>query len=127
VKLLGAVVDPTLVVAYEREAGVMLAGATPVPLSEIIWGLLAALSVMVTWPLREPSAVGVNVRLIVQLLLAGTELPQVLFCAKSPLTTMLLTLKATDEPLLSVTDLTALVLPTATLPNARELLEREAR
>lgn len=102
-------------------------GATPVPDKLIFCGLLLALSVIVTWPLREPAAVGVKVMLITQLPLAATEAPQVLVCAKSPLTTMLATLSATLELLESVTVLTALVLPMATLPNDRELFERLAR
>src|SRR6185436_5192045 len=81
---------------------------------------------MVTVPVRDPVAVGVNVMEIVQLPRAATELPHVLVWAKSPVTVMLPTLKATDEPLLTITDFGALVLPTATLPNERELLERLA-
>ena len=96
------------------------------PLSVIFCGLLFALSLMVTVPVRDPAAVGVNVMEIVQLPRAATELPHVLVWAKSPVTVMLPTLKATDEPLLTVTDFGALVLPTATLPNERELLERLA-
>jgi hypothetical protein len=90
-------------------------------------GLLLALSVIVTVPEREPAAVGVNVMLMVQLPRPATEPPQVFVCAKSPATTMLLTLNAVEALLLSVTDLAALLLPTATLPKERELLERLAR
>jgi hypothetical protein len=46
-----------------------------VPLREITWGVPAALSVIVTAPLRGPVAVGVNVTLIVQLAPAATVLP----------------------------------------------------
>ena len=104
----------------------MVAGATPVPLKEIRCGLLFALSVIVTCPVREPAAVGVNVMLMVQLPRPGTELPQVLVWAKSPVIAIPLMLKAVDELLLSVTERDALVLPTATLPKERELLERLA-
>ena len=62
-----------------------MTGAVPVPVSEIVCGLLEALSVMVNVPLRVPPPVGINVRLIVQLELAATLEPQVLVCAKSPL------------------------------------------
>jgi len=62
-----------------------MTGAVPVPVSEIVCGLLEALSVMVNVPLRVPPPVGVNVTLIVQLELAATLEPQVLVCAKSPL------------------------------------------
>jgi hypothetical protein len=104
----------------------MAADATPVPLSVIFCGLVFALSVIVTIPVRDPAAVGVNVIEIVQLPRAATELPQVLVWAKSPVMVMLPTLKTTDEPLLTVTDFAALVIPTATVPNERELLERLA-
>jgi hypothetical protein len=104
----------------------MAADATPVPLSVIFCGLVFALSVIVTIPVRDPAAVGVNVIEIVQLPRAATELPQVLVWAKSPVMVMLPTLKTTDELLLTVTDFAALVIPTATLPNERELLERLA-
>jgi hypothetical protein len=61
-------------------------GTTPVPLRVIVCGLPAASSAMVTAAIRVPVAVGVNVTLIVQFpLFEGTELPQVLVCAKSPL------------------------------------------
>lgn len=42
------------------------------------------MSVMVNVAVRVPAAVGVKVRLIVQLPPAGTELPQVLVSEKSP-------------------------------------------
>ena len=43
-----------------------------------VWGLPLALSVMLTEAVRLPLAEGLNVTLIVQLLPAATELPQVL-------------------------------------------------
>jgi hypothetical protein len=56
--------------------------AVPVPLSVIECGLPVALSVMDTVAVRVPSAVGVNVTLIVQFpLFPATELPHVLVCA----------------------------------------------
>ncbi len=50
----------------------------PVPAKLIVCGLLPALSEMLSWPLKGPSADGVKVRLMVQLEPAFTELPQVL-------------------------------------------------
>jgi hypothetical protein len=50
----------------------------PVPVKLIFCGLLAALSVIVTTPVRVPVTVGVKVTVIVHLLDAGTEVPQVL-------------------------------------------------
>src|SRR5690348_230549 len=61
----------------------------PVPVRLTNCGLPGALSVTVRSPFRVPSAVGVNVTLIVQLAPARTELPQLLFSAKSPLVAML--------------------------------------
>jgi len=62
-----------------------MTGAVPVPVSETLCGLFEALSVIVSVPVREPLAVGVNVTLTVQLELAATLAPQLLVCAKSPL------------------------------------------
>lgn len=63
-------------------------GSTPVPVSDTPWGLPAALSVMLTLPVRFPMAVGLKVTLIAQFapaarvaLLAG----HVFVSAKSPL------------------------------------------
>ena len=62
-----------------------ITGAVPVPVRETVWGLFEALSVMVSVPLRDPLAVGVNVTFTVQLELAATLEAQLLVCAKSPL------------------------------------------
>ena len=61
---------------------------TPVPLRLAVWGLPAALSATLSVPLRAPVAVGVNVTLIVQLVLAARVeglKGQLLVWAKSPL------------------------------------------
>ena len=63
----------------------VMTGTVPVPVSETACGLLEALSVMVSAPVREPLAVGVKVTLTVQLELPATLVPQLLLCAKSPL------------------------------------------
>ena len=60
-------------------------GASPVPLRVTVWGLLPALSVSVSAPVRLPAAVGVKVTLISQPAPAATEPAQVLVWAKSPL------------------------------------------
>jgi hypothetical protein len=49
----------------------------PIPLSGTCCGLPVALSVTLSPALRVPVAVGLNVRLIVQLAAAARELPQV--------------------------------------------------
>jgi hypothetical protein len=55
-----------------------------VPVRLTVCGLPLALSVMVSVAVRLPKVVGVNVRLIVQLPFASTELPQLFVCPKSP-------------------------------------------
>jgi hypothetical protein len=90
---------------------------TPVPAKLTVCGLLEALSVSVRLPERLPAAVGVNVTLITQLLLAatGTVVLQVVplaAIAKSPVTVMLVKLKDAVPLLVTVTGLAALVVPT---------------
>lgn len=61
----------------------------PVPLSGTKAGLVIALSLIVSVPVREPSAEGVNVTPMLQLAPAPIPLPQVLLAtAKSPLVPM---------------------------------------
>ena len=99
-----------------RVDGARLAiGAMPVPLSEAVCVVPLTpplLSVTVSVPLRVPDAAGVKVRLITQLPLAGTELPQLFVSAKSPITAMLVMVSATAPVLLSVTLWAALVVST---------------
>jgi hypothetical protein len=56
-----------------------------VPLRLTVWGLLLALSVSLSVPVRFPAAVGVKVTLISQPAPAATEPAQVLVWEKSPL------------------------------------------
>ena len=58
VTLLGALVAPTPKLPKDKVDGVMVTGAVPVPVSEDVWGLLAALSVTVRVPVRVPVVVG---------------------------------------------------------------------
>jgi len=78
----------------------------------MVCGDPAALSVMLTAPVRVPVAVGVNVTLMVQEAPAATELPQVFVSAKSPLAVMLVMLNVPLPVLVSVEDWGALVVPT---------------
>jgi len=79
------------------------------------WGLVEALSTMVTAAVRVPVAVGVNVTPIEQFDPAATLPPQVLVAPKSaafvPETLMLLTLSAALPVLESVTVCVALEVP----------------
>ena len=69
----------------ERLVGERLTAAeAPVPERPSDWGLPGALSVILTEAVRPPEAVGVKVTVIVQLLLAPTEVPQLLLSPKSP-------------------------------------------
>ena len=65
----------------DKLAGVNAAASTPIPLRDRVCGLLLASSVAVRVPVREPSAVGVNVTLMVQVAPAASVLPQLLDCA----------------------------------------------
>jgi hypothetical protein len=82
-----------LVVFSACDANVKLVGANvttgvlaaaPVPVSGTNCGLPAALSAKLTFALRAPVAVGVNVTLTVQFAFAASEAGQALVCAKSP-------------------------------------------
>lgn len=85
------------------------------PLKVIVWGLLLALSAMLTDALRAPTAVGVNVTLIEQLAPAKTLLPQVFVWEKSPefvpARPTLVMLREAFPVLVSVTGCAALVVP----------------
>jgi hypothetical protein len=69
---------------------------TPVPFRATACGLPAALSVMLSAPVRAPDAVGVNVSCIVQPEPTGRVARQLLVCAKSPTVAMLLS--ASGDP-----------------------------
>jgi hypothetical protein len=68
----------------------------------MVWGLLLALSVSVSAPLRLPPAVGLKVTLMEQLAPAATEPPHVLVWVKSPVSVMVKGVKAPLPVLVSV-------------------------
>jgi hypothetical protein len=76
VNTLAALVVPTFCAAYVAVAGVNVAPLLPVPDSGTVCGLFEALSVIVRFPVRAPSCVGVKVSLIVQLFPTASVLPQ---------------------------------------------------
>ena len=82
---------------------------TPWPKRLTVCGLPTPLSVTVMLPLREPTAVGVKVTLIVQIAPPARLVPQLLVWAKSPLATMLVMLRGADARLVIVTIVGALV------------------
>jgi hypothetical protein len=71
-------VEPTARLPKLRVGSRSTMGPLPVPERLTVWGLLAALSVMVIAAFSAEANVGVNVTLMMQLPPAGTELPQVL-------------------------------------------------
>ena len=98
-----------------KDVGERLAAApaaAPVPLRLIVWGLLEALSVTVTVPVRVPDAVGLKVTLMLQLAPAASELPHVVVSAKSPLIPILVIVKLAVPELVRVADWALLVVPT---------------
>ncbi len=99
------------------------------PESEIVRGLPAALSVMVTTPERAPAAAGAKVTRIAQLAPAATLVPQVSLLAKSPglaPPSVRLEMWSCVPPLfVRVTVSGPLVVPTGWLPKAKLVAESE--
>lgn len=87
-------------------------------------GLPAALSVIVTAPLRVPVAVGVNLTLILQLDPTVTDEPHVVVREKLPLAAMLLIFSAAVPVFLNVTLCEGLVVPTVCEPKLKLVDDR---
>jgi hypothetical protein len=99
------------------EVGDTVTNPIPAPVNVMVWVAGVALSVITMFPVRAPSAVGLKVMVMTQRLPAATKVPQVLVSAKSPLDTILVTLRAVVVLVLwRVTVSPALVVPTATEP-----------
>ena len=92
---------PAVALVGEKELRVGMR-LRPVPLRLTVCGLLLALSVSLSVPVRFPVAVGVKVTLIVQLAPAATEPPQVLVSEKSPLVVIVRGVRAPAPVLVSV-------------------------
>jgi hypothetical protein len=125
VATLGLLVVPRVRLANVSVAGDNPTATIPVPLVLIVCGLLVALSVMVTVPVAAPTTVGVNITAIMQVFPAATELAQVLLCVKLPLAPMLVIDNFAVPVFVSVTFLTALVVPTTSLPKLKVVAESE--
>ena len=115
----------------ERLLGERLAdAAVPVPERLTVWGLPAELSATLSDAVRLPLAAGVKVMLNVQVVPAGSELPQLLVWAKSPgLAPVIVTLemlRAAVPALSKVAVPAPLVVPTGWLPKERLPGERPA-
>ena len=88
-------------------------GWTPAPVRLTVWGLLLALSATVTVAVMLPVVVGLNVTLMVQLLPAASEAPQLLVWENS-LVELTLEIKSAALPTSCTTTVCGgLVLPTA--------------
>jgi hypothetical protein len=115
VTVCAALVDPTVCALKVNVPGASVTagtGVTPLPLKATVCGDPAALSVIVSEPLRVPVAVGVNVTAIMQFAPAATDVPQVFVSAKSPEAAIELIVRAACPLLVSVTICAALAAPT---------------
>ena len=124
VNVFGRLAVPTVCGAYVALPGVNATGGMPVPESGTVCGLFAALSVSVMLPVRNPSWVGVNVTLIMQLAPAASVLPQgfvLVAAAKSPLITMLLMFRVELPVFATVTLLAVVFVPTTVLANTSDV------
>jgi hypothetical protein len=80
---------------------------------------VVALSVKVRAPVTAPVALGLKVTLTVQLLFAANEPEQLLLSVKSPLAAIEPMVSGPVPEFVSVTDLDALLVPTAWSPKLR--------
>lgn len=79
VVFIGLLEVPTATVPKFNEVGLKVTGLTPVPVTEIVCGLLLAVSEMVTVPDCFPATVGVKVTVMLQVAPAAMDVPHV-FC-----------------------------------------------
>jgi hypothetical protein len=124
VNVLAALFVPTVVDGKLAVAGVNVTGASPVPDSVTFCGLLEALSLIESVPVRDPAAVGVKTTPIWQVFPPANVAPQgvlpvAVLVAKSPAVTRLVMSSVTLPPLVSVTFFAALVAPTTVVENVR--------
>jgi hypothetical protein len=118
VKVVAAVVVPTVIEPNPWVAGVTVIGAVPVPVKLAV--CVPALSIAVRVPVRAPVALGVKVTVMAQLAAAATE-GQVLVAVKSPLADMLVTVSRAVPVFVRVNvRVVVLWLPTVAEPKARE-------
>jgi hypothetical protein len=80
-----------------------------VPVSDTVWGLPGALSVIETEPVRVPFVKGLNLTLMVQFAPGATLVPQVFVWLKLLVAAMLVTVKVPVPELVRVTVLTVLL------------------
>src|SRR5690242_4973206 len=87
----------------ERFTTGKLGAETPVPESEMTWGVSAALSTIVIEPVKDVTLVGVNVTEILQEAAAASVDPQVVVSANAPAGVMLVIFSTAEPLLVSVT------------------------
>src|SRR5947209_4725614 len=114
-----------MLAAERLAAGFGVAVALPETVAEC--GLPAALSMMVTAPVRAPVAVGVKVRLMAQVAPAGNDVPQVVARAKSPTPAMPVMVRAALPVFERLTVCAALVVAICWFPNATLAADRLRR
>jgi hypothetical protein len=122
---IGLLVVPTVWLGNVSVPGERLTAAMPVPLVLIAWGLLLALSVIVTTLAADPVVVGLKVTEIVHFLCGNTVFPQVLVWANGAVAVMLLIDSVALPVFVRVTFLVTLVVPVITLPKLRLVGESE--
>jgi hypothetical protein len=116
---------PNVRVVMER----LTCEVVPVPERLTVWGLLAALSVMVSAALSAVANVGVNATLIVQLFPVATEPAQSSVSPKSPAfapVTAMAVVKVEFPVLVRMTGKAPLVVPSDWLPKVKLVVERPA-
>ena len=123
-------IEPTFVDPNERLVADRVTGGTrPVPLSAMLCGDPATLSVIVTAAVNAPTAVGAKCPWIVQVAPAARLDPQLLPNTKdeapAPVTAMLVIDNADSPLLVSTTYCDALAAPTVSLPNERLFADNE--
>ena len=94
-------------------------GAIPVPTKTATCRPLCTLSVIARIPARNPAAVGAKTILIMQLLLAGTLLPQLFVWEKSPKAETTTFDNVVFAVFVRVADLMGLLVPTTTEPKLK--------
>jgi hypothetical protein len=115
--VLALLVLPTATVAKLIELTESVAGAVPVPVSEMVCGLVVALSTTLRVPDSDPTALGVNARRIVQLALPAKfpplegHVPPVR--PNAPLMEILVIVRATVWTFLRVTVFAVPVVPSS--------------
>src|SRR5437588_822265 len=95
-----------MLAAERLAAGV--GAAVPAPERVTVCGLPAALSVIVTAPVRVPTRRSSDLRLMAQFAPAASDVPQVVVCAKSPMAAMPVMVRAVLPVFDSVTVCVAL-------------------